>query len=189
MTTIVTILTQGYADWETALLNAVARQYYEVDTLYATPDGRPVVSAGGLRVTPDLAIADIDPGAMDALVLNGGTAWSAPDAPELGDVLHAARASGRLVAAICDGTLALARAGLLDQVRHTGNAPDALTATGYAGAALYQQTPAAVSDGGVVTAPGTAPVSFMAAVMAGLGRHDDNLAFYLGLHAAEHRAA
>lgn len=189
MTTIVTLLTQGYADWETALLNAVARQYYEIDTLFATPGGRPVVSAGGLRVTPDLAIADIDAGAVDALVLNGGTAWTAADAPELGDLPRAVRAAGGLVAAICDGTLALARAGLLDQVRHTGNGPDALTATGYAGAALYQQAPAAVSDGRVVTAPGTAPVSFMAAVMAGLGRQDDNLAFYLGLHAAEHRAA
>ena len=27
MTLIVTILTDGYADWETALLNAAARQY------------------------------------------------------------------------------------------------------------------------------------------------------------------
>lgn len=41
MPTIVTILTNGYADWETALLNAVARQYYEIDTHFATPAGGP----------------------------------------------------------------------------------------------------------------------------------------------------
>ena len=37
MTRIVTILTEGFADWETALLNAVARSYYKVETNYATP--------------------------------------------------------------------------------------------------------------------------------------------------------
>lgn len=189
MTTMITILTAGYADWETALLNAVARQYYEVDTLFATPGGRPVVSAAGLRVTPDLAVADIDLAGMDALVLNGGTAWSAPDAPELGDLLVRARAAGVLIAGICDATLALAQAGLLDQVRHTGNSAEALAGTGYNGAALYQTVAAAVSDGGIITAPGTAPVRFLAAVMEGLGRLDDNLAFYLELHAQEHRAA
>ena len=189
MPAIVTILTEGYADWETALLNAVARQYYEIDTHFATPGGRAVVSAGGLRVSPALAVEAIDPAGIDALVLNGGTAWSVPDAPELGDLLRAVHAQGGLVAGICDGTLALARAGLLDRVRHTANAADALRPTGYAGAAFYQDSPSAVSDGRIITAPGTAPVSFMAAVMAGLGRHDDNLAFYLGLHAAEHKAA
>lgn len=36
MTTILTILTEGFADWETALLNAGARQYYGITTLFAT---------------------------------------------------------------------------------------------------------------------------------------------------------
>ena len=47
----------------------------------------------------------------------------------------------------------------------------------------------AVLDGRIVTAPGTAPVSFMGAVMQTLGLKDDNLQFYLGLHGAEHKAA
>ena len=42
MTKIVTILTEGFADWETSLLNAVAHAYYKVETMYATPGGRPV---------------------------------------------------------------------------------------------------------------------------------------------------
>ena len=189
MTTLITILTNGYADWETALLNVVARQYYEIDTHYATPGGRPVVSAAGLRVTPDLAVEAIDPARLDGLVLNGGTAWAAPGSPDLCALLQATHAAERLVGGICDATLALARAGLLDRVSHTSNNLDGLAATGYGGAAFYRDTPAAVSDGGIVTAPGTAPISFMAAIMQGLGRYDDNLEFYLGLHAAEHRAA
>lgn len=189
MTTIVTILTEGYADWETALLNAAARSYYGIDTKFATPGGKPVTSAGGLKVTPDLAVEDIDPQAIDALIVNGGTAWSLPDAPDIGPVLSAAHAEGKTVAAICDATLALAKAGLLDGVKHTSNSPENLGPTGYAGKAHYQDQPDAVVAGKIVTAPGTAPVSFMGGVFETLGLRDDNLNFYLGMHGAEHRAA
>lgn len=189
MTTIVTILTEGYADWETALLNAVGRGFYHLDTRFATPGGKPVTSAGGLKVTPDLAVEDIDVNAIDALVVNGGEAWSQADAPDIGKVLVAARDAGKTVGGICDATLALAKAGLLDDVEHTSNSADNLPKTGYRGAAHYQDQPAAVVAGRIVTAPGTAPVSFMAGVMETLGLRDDNLEFYLGMHAAEHKGA
>ncbi len=186
MTTIVTILTQGYADWETALLNAVARSYYGVTTSFATPDGAPVTSAGGLKVTPDLAVADIDVSALDALVVNGGQAWSQPDAPDIAAVLVAARDAGKTVAGICDATLAMARAGLLDAVAHTSNSPANLAPTLYAGVGHYRDQPSAVVAGRIVTAPGTAPVSFMAGVLQTLGLRDGDLDFYAGLHGAEH---
>lgn len=189
MTTLVTILTQGYADWETALLNATARGYYGLETRFATPGGQPVTSSGGLKVTPDLAVEDIDVSAIDALVINGGTSWTQPDAPDCSAVIRAARDAGKTVAAICDGTLALARAGILDTVAHTSNSPDNLAPTAYAGAQHYRDQPDAVVSGRIVTAPGTAPVSFMASVLQTLGLRDDNLDYYVGLHAAEHRAA
>jgi len=188
MTTIVTILTEGYADWETALLNAVARSYYGIETRFATPGGMPVTSAGGLKVTPDLAVEDIEVGTIDALVVNGGEAWSKDDAPDISQVLIAARDAGKVLGGICDATLALAKAGLLDEVAHTSNSTDNLPKTGYAGAAHYQDQPNAVVAGRLVTAPGTAPVSFMAGVMQALGLRDDNLDFYIGLHGAEHRS-
>lgn len=189
MTTILTILTEGFADWETALLNAGARQYYGITTLFATPGGKPVRSAGGLLVTPDVAVEDIDVGAIDALVVNGGTAWSQPDAPDISATLMAARDAGKTVAAICDATLALARAGLLDGIAHTSNSAENLAPTGYAGAAHYRDQPSAVVSGRIVTAPGTAPVSFMGGVLETLGLRDGNLDFYLGMYGAEHKAA
>ncbi|MGB3337799.1 MAG: DJ-1/PfpI family protein [Devosia sp.] len=189
MTTIVTILTEGYADWETALLNAVARGYYNVETHFATPGGKPVTSSGGLKVTPDMAVENIDVGAIDALVVNGGTVWTQPDAPDLGALLRAARDAGKTVAGICDATLALARSGVLDTVEHTSNSSENLPPTGYKGAALYRDQPNAVVADWIVTAPATAPVSFMAGVLETLGLRDDNLDYYLGMHAAEHRAA
>lgn len=189
MTMIVTILTEGYADWETALLNAAARSYFNIDTRFATPGGRPVTSSGGLRVMPDLVAEDIDVEAIDALVVNGGAIWSQADAPDIGKVLVAARDAGKTVAGICDGTLALAKAGLLDAIAHTSNSTDNLTPTGYKGAALYRDQPDTVVAGRIVTAPGTAPVSFMGGVLETLGLRDDNLNYYLGLYGAEHKAA
>ena len=42
MTRIVTILTDNFSDWETALINSTCRGYYGFDTLFASPNGAPV---------------------------------------------------------------------------------------------------------------------------------------------------
>lgn len=189
MTTIVTILTPGYADWETALLNAGARDYYGVETRFATPGGEMITSSGGLRVTPHLAVEDIEMSTIDAIIVNGGSIWSTPAAPDLSALLRVASDAGKTVGGICDGVMALARAGLLDTVRHTANGPESLPDTGYKGGALFTGSPKAVLDGKIVTAPGTAPVSFMGAVLEAMGLRDGDLDFYLGLYAAEHQAA
>ena len=188
MTTIVTILTPGFADWETALLNAAAHSFYKIDTRFATSGGHPVTSAGGMMVTPHLAIEAIDPDQLDALVVCGGEAWSQPGAPELAALLVRTRTAGKTVAGICDATLALARSGILDDVEHTSNSAQNLLPTGYRGAPKYRDQPMAVVADRVVTAPGTAPVSFMAGVLETLGLKDDNQKYYLALYAAEHRA-
>jgi putative intracellular protease/amidase len=189
MTTIVTVLTEGFADWETALLNAVGHGFYKLDIRFASPRGKPVTSAGGMKVTPDVAFEEIDVDAIDALVFSGGTAWQSPGAPEIGKIAKAAARKGKVVAGICDATVALAKTGLLDAVDHTSNGEGYLDETGYKGKAHYRNVPHAVSDGRIITAPATAPVSFMTEVMKALGAADDNLAYYVGLHAAEHRKA
>lgn len=189
MTKIVTILTDGFADWETSLLNAVARGFYGVDTAYATLDGMPVVSMGGMKVTPDFALSDLDAAGYDALIVCGGGAWEQPDAPDIGGVLQRARTDGKVVAGICAGSYQLAKAGLLDSVAHTSNSSADLEATGYRGIAHYNETAEAVRDGMIVSAAGVAPVSFMAKVMEALGLRDGNLDFYVGLHAAQYGAA
>lgn len=185
MTKIVTLLTDGFADWETTLLNAVAHGFYNVDVAYATPGGKPVTSSGGMTVTPDLAFEDLDVQALDALVVSGGTIWQTPAAPDLTEVLLAANAAGKVIGLICDATVAGARTGLLDDVAHTSNGAGYLDGTGYRGKALYRDVPHAVSDQGVVTASATAPVSFMQEVLRALGTADDQLDYYVGMHAAQ----
>ena len=186
MTRIVTVLTEGFADWETSLLNAVAHSFYGGQTLYASAGRRPVTSMGNMNVQPQLAIADIDPSRIDTLVVCGGTGWKRPDAPDISDIVHRVHQDGKLVAGICDGTLALARTGLLDDVAHTSNGVGYLDDTRYRGKPLYRDTPIAVADHNIVTAPGTSPVSFLERILEGIGLADDQLRYYIGLHAAQH---
>ncbi|MGK5081252.1 DJ-1/PfpI family protein [Janthinobacterium sp. HLX7-2] len=186
MTRAITILTENFADWETALLNSTARLYYGFYTQFATPGGLPVTSSGGMLVTPQLALETIALDALDLLLVCGGSSWQGGKAPDLGPLLRAARDRDIVLAGICDGTRVLAQAGVLDNVRHTSNSAGNLADTGYAGAALYQDVPWAVADQRIITAPGTAPVSFTAQVLRTLGIADENLASYLAMHGAEH---
>jgi transcriptional regulator GlxA family with amidase domain len=189
MATIVTVLTEGFADAETALLNAAARSFFGLDTRFATPGGTAVTSAGGMRVTPDLALEDVDIDAVDAVAVCGGAIWQTPQAPDLGPLLHAAHDRGKVLGIICDATIAAARTGLLDDVDHTGNAAGDLEGTGYDGTTRYRDVPHAVSDQKVITAAGTAPVSFMAEMMRALGHGDEDLEYFVGLMGAEHAGA
>lgn len=189
MTRIVTILTDGFADWETGLLNAAGRGFYQFETEYASPDGKPVTSMGNMNVTPHMAIKDVDPAKYDALIVCGGAGWKQAGAPDITDIAKRFHDAHKLVAAICDGTFALAKTGLLDTVAHTSNGAGYLDETSYPGKAHYRDLPEAVIERKIVTAPGTAPVAFMAAVMHELGADDAQLGYYVGLHAAQYGGA
>lgn len=114
MTRIAIALAQDFADWEPALLAAAARGYLGVEIVYATPDGRPVVSMGGLNVTPNTSYDALDPANIDALVIPGGLSWEKGTAVDLGGLVQRFREKGRLVAGICAAAARLqARAPLM----------------------------------------------------------------------------
>lgn len=95
MTRIAIALAQDFADWEPALLAAAARGYLGVEIVYATPDGRPVISMGGLNVTPDTSYDALDPVDIDALVIPGGLSWEKGTAADLDGLVHRFRDKGR----------------------------------------------------------------------------------------------
>ena len=109
MTRIAIALAQDFADWEPALLAAAARSYLGVEIVYATPDGGPVTSMGGLKVTPDTSYDALDADNSDALVIPGGLSWEKGTAADLGGLVQRFREKDRLVAGIC----AAARASLM----------------------------------------------------------------------------
>jgi len=153
------------ADWEAALAIATINdpQFQQVPGRYRVvtvgASREPVTTMGGVRILPDLALDQVSPYASSMLILPGGQAWEYSANAAAIDMARRFIAHCVPVAAICAATLALARAGLLDNRYHTGNARSYLAASGYRGARFYREKPA-VTDQGVITASGAAPVDF-----------------------------
>ncbi|WP_454287760.1 DJ-1/PfpI family protein [Rhizobium arsenicireducens] len=188
MPRIAVALQADFADWEPALLMAAARYYLGCEVLTASPDGQPVVSMGGLKVTPDIGFAEIDPERFDALVIPGGYAWEKGRAFDFTELAKAFRAENKVVAGICAAASALAATGILDDVAHTGNSRASHSKyPGYHGADLYRDQPRAVSDKRIVTAPGSAPVTFAIEVLKALDLWTPEAEAELSAFAAEHR--
>ncbi len=153
------------ADWEAAFAIAginnpqfqLTPGRYRVTTVGASRE--PVTTVGGMRILPDAVLDDVFPGKSAMLILPGGQLWeSGGNTAAVGKAREfvAARVP---VAAICAATLALARAGVLDERVHTSNAREYLAASGYRGGGLYRDV-GAVTDGKLITASGLAPVDF-----------------------------
>jgi putative intracellular protease/amidase len=119
----------------------------------------PVVTAGGIRIIPDMTLDELSPAESQMLILPGGDTWDEGGNTEVVEVARDFLASGVPVAAICGATAGLARGGLLDDRRHTSNAREYIAATGYRGGDLYEDEPA-VTDGDIITAASMAPLEF-----------------------------
>ena len=63
------VLTEGYADWECALLMATARGDCGAETVVLTPGGADVTSLGGLTVRSAGRAEEAAPGDFDILVM------------------------------------------------------------------------------------------------------------------------
>ena len=167
------LIPNGMADWEPAFAIAHINRPmpgmasgFRVATVGL--DGTPVRSMGGLTIVPEMSVSELRASDSAMLILPGADAWmdSSTD-PALEKAKEFVRAAVP-VAAICGATFGLARAGLLDDRRHTSNDPGWLASSGYRGAAYYVREPA-VEDRGVITASGTAPLEFARLILGTLG--------------------
>ncbi len=155
----------GLSDWEAGyavagINNPQFQRHpgrYRVRTV--APDKSSVLTVGGIRIVPDLALDALGPSDSAMLILPGGAAWEEGQHGHAVEMAHAFLESDVPVAAICGATMSLARAGLLDKRRHTSNARDCLAATEYRGAERYEDA-FAVTDGNLITASGVAPLDF-----------------------------
>ncbi|MDQ1028209.1 putative intracellular protease/amidase [Streptomyces umbrinus] len=177
------------ADWETGHTTAyLARGGYEIRTVGASP--APVRSVGGLRIQPDVTLADLRPEGSSLLILPGADLWDTSD-----DLVPFARKAREFldadvpVAAICGGTAGLAREGLLDDRAHTSAVSFYLAATGYKGGERYVDTDA-VTDGRLITAGPTEPVAFAREVFGLLGVYEGEVldAWYRLFHDSDAEA-
>ena len=162
----------GFADWEPAHALAELRRWGQrsVRAVGFTP--APVTSMGGLRVHPDTTLEAVAIDEVELLLMPGGDMWEQPSAyprQRLDSLITRLVEIERPVAAICAATLALGRAGVLNDRRHTSNARGYLPAhaSEYTGALHYVDAHA-VRDRQVITASGLAPVDFAREIFAEL---------------------
>ena len=166
--TVHVALYDSLADWEVGHLLAELRTGrftgtpFEVVTVAETTD--PITTMGGVRMLPDITLAELDPAASALLVLPGGELYDAGGGEAFADAARRFLDAGVPVAAICGATVGLARAGLLDTRRHTSAAAEYLAYTGYAGGEHYVDE-RAVADGNVITAGPQSPVQFARATL------------------------
>lgn len=159
-----------FADWEFGMLSASAIEFFGAQVVAMTPKALPVRSIGGLTMlgSRSLSVESIDD--LDAVVVVGAEAWAARFAPDIADLLKVAAGRGLVVAGICGGTLALAKAGLFAGRPHTSNGPQWMRERlgYYPGDSRYQDVPHAVAAGPIISAPGSAPGTFAVAVLSAL---------------------
>ena len=182
------VLTPGFADWEYAFIAGTASPFYGIDVSFFSPTPGLFFSQGGLAVTVDSSLPRCLDWKPDVVVVVGGVVWEHTEAPDIGAFLQASRLNGSTIAGICGGTLALARGDLLNSTPHTSNSADFLkqNAARYKGEAHYQSGSRAMAADRIITAPGTAPVSFTCAVFEAAGLSQETTSQFRSMLAAEH---
>lgn len=156
------LVVDGFADWEPAHAVAELRRHghYSVQTVALGRE--PVESMGGIRVLPSTTAAEVNPSNVAAFILPGGDRWeTTPMEPEIETLLKRLDAAHVPIAAICAGTIAVSRIGLLRGRRHTSNGLEYLRShvPEYTESENYVDAPA-VRDRGLITASGLADVEF-----------------------------
>lgn len=165
---ILYILLPDYAAHEVVYLSqAIASDEYALKenpkyvNKVVAPTMEPVKSIGGFRTLPDYSF-DTMPEDYAALVLIGGFGWNTPVAEQVVPIVRKAINKRKIVGAICNGASFMAKCGLLNAVRHTGNGLEQLKIWGgdnYINTEGYIHAQA-VSDNNIVTANGSATLEF-----------------------------
>jgi len=165
----------GYADWEPALAMCEVKKSGRFEVRTVGFGLEVVTSMGGLRVTPDLTLAEVTADGAALLILPGGDMWEQePPRPELTKLVKAFDAARVPVAAICGATVALGQMGLMKGRRHTSNSKAYLSALvpGYEDESQYSDE-WAVRDGHLITASGIGSVEFAREIIQLLGIYSE----------------
>lgn len=164
------------ADWEPGYITAelnTGRYFkagaapYSVKTIAVSK--APITTMGGLKILPDYTIEEVRLEDARLLLLPGADVWQQPRHAPIFDLVRHCLDAGVVVAAICGATVALAKAGILDQYKHTSNDLNYLlqSCPNYKGSENYLHQPV-VADNNLITATALAPLEFAKHILAKL---------------------
>lgn len=166
-------LHSGLADWESSfVLPELKKAGYQVLTVATARTS--VETMGGLKIIPDLLVSEIRDTRPNLLILPGGDSWSDPlNNSEIISLIPSLLEGGTMVAAICGAVTALARIGILNNIKHTSNYLPILKemAPTYSGENLHTDN-LAEYDKNVITASGIGALEFTYQILKSLGAYD-----------------
>ncbi|WP_097037745.1 type 1 glutamine amidotransferase family protein [Lactiplantibacillus plantarum] len=151
------------ADWELGYITAElnSRRFFKEDAPLLkiktiSHSKNAINTMGGIKITPDCLVDDIEINDNNVLLLPGADTWNEPQNVAIIEKASALLSSGGTVGAICGATVAVANLGLLDNRVHTSNGKGFLDmfCPTYQGEGLYLEKPA-VSDNNLITASST----------------------------------
>lgn len=172
---IFVFLFNGFADWEIAYLSPEIKKSSDFELVYFSKDGDSVISMGGLSITPDISLKEINLNEVEMLILPGGTAWEKDENDFIDSFVNNLFEAEKTIAAICAATIYLGKKGFLNNFKHTsidllylkGVAPEYLGEKNYINSF-------AVTDKNIITANGIAPIEFAREIFQKLKLHSDN---------------
>ena len=155
------------ADWEIGFITAElnSRRYFakntKVEFVKIGNTLEPIKTMGGIIITPDKDITNVEFQEGDLLVLPGAVTWMDAENKNILDIVSDVINKKVIVAAICGATVALAQNGLLNNRKHTSNDKGFLkmVCPDYDGGSYYINAPTVVDDN-LITATGLAPLEF-----------------------------
>ncbi|MBD5643876.1 DJ-1/PfpI family protein [Clostridium botulinum] len=144
---------ESMAEWEVSyILQAISMESmlkkqnreFVIKTVSACKN--PIQTIGGLTITSDCLLDEMDEDNMVALLLPGAESWNSEENNQILEKALSYIDRGILVGAICGATLALADLKVLDKFKHTSNSLDYLIlfSKQYSGKELYVNSPAVV---------------------------------------------
>jgi len=172
---IFVFLFNGFADWEIAYLSPEIKKSCDFELVYFSKEGDSVISMGGLSITPDISLKEINLNEVEMLILPGGTAWEKDENNFIDSLVNNLFEAEKTIAAICAATAYLGKKGFLNNLKHTSN--DLLYLKGVVPEYLGEQNyinSFAVTDKNIITANGIAPIEFAREIFQKLKLHSDN---------------
>lgn len=171
MKTALILLLNDYADWEVAYISSTINmsEEWSVKTISTQKE---VKSIGGLTTKIDYLLEEI-PSQYDLLILIGGNSWTNDDSDIINLVNHTLT-NNIILGAICGSVDFMARNGLLNNFKHTGNDLSLWNAFDQYSNKDEFQFKQAVRDKNLVTANGTAPIEFEQLILESIDYAEKN---------------
>ena len=164
----------GFADWEPAHALCEIRKSGKFNVVTVGLSSQTVTSMAGLRISPDVSVAEIDVAGTSFFMLPGGDMWQEKSEVGIAPLLRRLHQSNVLIGAICAATLEMARAGFTRGIRHTSNSKSYLEAMvpDYRDGDFYVDE-LAVTDQHIITPSGLGSVEFAREVLRSLRVYSD----------------